>query len=382
MQRAMARQAEAERERRAKVINAEGEYQASERLKDAALVIEEHPIALQLRYLQTLLELGGVAVDDDRLPGADRPDQAVPRAQTARRRRALSAGCGPTPRTRLGRRRGRAGRAQRPGAARASVEPPSEEELDDVPVLRGARGPDAAGDARSARPRARAGWQVRVVPNLYPGVRAAGGRRPRARARPLARASSTTACSSWSRRRGGVRAARHEPRANRLHALVNEGREAGASLPHSHSQLVWLPEEPPPRPPSGRAVPDLRRSSASCRGAAWSPSETASSCSAPGPAACPTRCSSRPSSTRRTASRASVLGAGARARRRAACAGCARVEGPRPLNLWLHDSGHWHLELLPRLTILAGLELGAGVYSTRSRRRGGGGSAAREPGLG
>src|SRR6266568_4289976 len=58
MQRAMARQAEAERERRAKIINAEGEFQASERLKDAALVIEQHPIALQLRYLQTLLELG------------------------------------------------------------------------------------------------------------------------------------------------------------------------------------------------------------------------------------------------------------------------------------------------------------------------------------
>jgi regulator of protease activity HflC (stomatin/prohibitin superfamily) len=58
MQRAMARQAEAERERRAKVINAEGEFQASERLKDAALVIEAHPIALQLRYLQTLLEIG------------------------------------------------------------------------------------------------------------------------------------------------------------------------------------------------------------------------------------------------------------------------------------------------------------------------------------
>jgi regulator of protease activity HflC (stomatin/prohibitin superfamily) len=58
MQRAMARQAEAERERRAKIINAEGEFQAAERLKDAAVVIEEHPIALQLRYLQTLLELG------------------------------------------------------------------------------------------------------------------------------------------------------------------------------------------------------------------------------------------------------------------------------------------------------------------------------------
>ena len=58
MQRAMARQAEAERERRAKVISAEGEYQASERLKDAALVMTATPMALQLRYLQTLLELG------------------------------------------------------------------------------------------------------------------------------------------------------------------------------------------------------------------------------------------------------------------------------------------------------------------------------------
>jgi regulator of protease activity HflC (stomatin/prohibitin superfamily) len=58
MQRAMARQAEAERERRAKIINSEGEFQAAERLKDAAIVIGEHPVALQLRYLQTLLELG------------------------------------------------------------------------------------------------------------------------------------------------------------------------------------------------------------------------------------------------------------------------------------------------------------------------------------
>jgi regulator of protease activity HflC (stomatin/prohibitin superfamily) len=58
MQRAMARQAEAERERRAKIINSEGEYQAAERLKDAAVVIGEQPVALQLRYLQTLLELG------------------------------------------------------------------------------------------------------------------------------------------------------------------------------------------------------------------------------------------------------------------------------------------------------------------------------------
>jgi regulator of protease activity HflC (stomatin/prohibitin superfamily) len=58
MQRAMARQAEAERERRAKVIHAEGEFQASQRLRDAAEVIAPNPAALQLRYLQTLTEVG------------------------------------------------------------------------------------------------------------------------------------------------------------------------------------------------------------------------------------------------------------------------------------------------------------------------------------
>jgi regulator of protease activity HflC (stomatin/prohibitin superfamily) len=57
MQRAMARQAEAERERRAKVIAAEGEYQASERLKDAANVMSANPTTLQLRFLQTMLEM-------------------------------------------------------------------------------------------------------------------------------------------------------------------------------------------------------------------------------------------------------------------------------------------------------------------------------------
>jgi len=57
MQRAIARQAEAERERRAKVIHAEGEFEASRRLADAADVISRNPVALQLRYLQTLVEI-------------------------------------------------------------------------------------------------------------------------------------------------------------------------------------------------------------------------------------------------------------------------------------------------------------------------------------
>jgi len=62
MQRAMAREAEAERERRAKVISAEGEYQAAEKLTMAAQMMDEHPIALQLRYLETLIK---VATDNN-----------------------------------------------------------------------------------------------------------------------------------------------------------------------------------------------------------------------------------------------------------------------------------------------------------------------------
>ena len=58
MQRAMARQAEAERERRAKIISAEGEFQASQKLYEASEVLSRNPAAMQLRYQQTLVELG------------------------------------------------------------------------------------------------------------------------------------------------------------------------------------------------------------------------------------------------------------------------------------------------------------------------------------
>jgi regulator of protease activity HflC (stomatin/prohibitin superfamily) len=57
MQRAMAKQAEAERERRAKVIHADGEFQASQKLADAAEIIGKHPVAIQLRFLQSLVEI-------------------------------------------------------------------------------------------------------------------------------------------------------------------------------------------------------------------------------------------------------------------------------------------------------------------------------------
>ena len=58
MKRAMAKQAESERERRAKVIHADGEHQAAEKLRQAAIIIENHPMAMQMRFLQTLVEVG------------------------------------------------------------------------------------------------------------------------------------------------------------------------------------------------------------------------------------------------------------------------------------------------------------------------------------
>jgi regulator of protease activity HflC (stomatin/prohibitin superfamily) len=96
MQRAMARQAEAERERRAKIIHAEGEYQASSRLRDAAEIISENPAALQLRYLQTLADVGAnqnstiifpLPLDLVRpfLQGAEARAEAVDRPQTRAR---------------------------------------------------------------------------------------------------------------------------------------------------------------------------------------------------------------------------------------------------------------------------------------------------------
>ena len=72
MIRAIARQAEAERERRAKIIHAEGEYTASEKLAMAAEVIQKQPAAMQLRYLQTLVDIGAEKNTHHRLPAANR----------------------------------------------------------------------------------------------------------------------------------------------------------------------------------------------------------------------------------------------------------------------------------------------------------------------
>jgi len=90
MKRAMARQAEIERERRAKIINAEGEYQASQRLADAAKILAVEPISLQLRFLQTLSEVASennsTTCPSTSSPRSSKPPRRSSRAWTNRRR--------------------------------------------------------------------------------------------------------------------------------------------------------------------------------------------------------------------------------------------------------------------------------------------------------
>jgi UDPglucose--hexose-1-phosphate uridylyltransferase len=147
-----------------------------------------------------------------------------------------------------------------------------------------------------------------------------------------------------------------------VQVVLNEGRIAGSSLPHSHSQLFWLREPPPtvleelPRLEQGRCgVCDVLRENGleiTIRG-------DVSAFAAPAGRApyelviAPRQHAPEPTEER-LADAALLL--------RDSIQRLRRVEGPVPLNAWLHTGGHWHLELVPRLTVFAGLELGAGIY--------------------
>ena len=131
---------------------------------------------------------------------------------------------------------------------------------------------------------------------------------------------------------------------------MNEGREAGSSLPHSHSQLTWLPAAPPavvaePGLPAGETILERDGLTLTCPSASRLPYEFQLAPSAP---------EANAFTSPLLASALLLLAEAVRALR--------RLEGPVPLNVWLHDGAHWHLEVLPRITILAGLELGAGVF--------------------
>ena len=392
MQRAMARQAEAERERRAKVIAAEGEFQASERLKDAANVMAENPIALQLRFLQTMLEISSERSTTMILP---LPLELFARSSARARSRAdgapLASRAAPRPDLGpLGRGRARAGApAGRTPSREPRTLPTIQSAARSTKGGRRATPPETFAIGPPGRPPDTPGWRVRVVPNKFPAF-GPWPRRRRPPRRPASHAgrpwdgrrssstrpgtsgrSQTSACasSSSSPRRGRPARKRRARQGFRyVHALVNEGAGAGASLPHTHSQLVWLEEEPPLVAQEHAA----RQAAGSCvlcdvleeearRGCGSSRSATGSSCSAPSPVGSPTRCSPLRSSARMTRSRAAAgRGAGARGRR------VRRLQVARGRRLPEHlaprrrATGTWRSSRASR--VLAGLELGAGYF--------------------
>jgi UDPglucose--hexose-1-phosphate uridylyltransferase len=146
-------------------------------------------------------------------------------------------------------------------------------------------------------------------------------------------------------------------------ACVNEGKLAGSSLPHSHSQLVPFRDEPPV--PAAEHDGDCRV----CEYVERERSEGTRIVSedsglvvlCPYAGRVPYECLIAPTEHEADAFASDRLG-----RALALAAGVLRrlaeLRGPAPTNLWLHGTGHWHLELLPRLTVLAGVELGAGHY--------------------
>ena len=321
MQRAMARQAEAERERRAKIINSEGEYQAAQKLTDAADIISTNPASLQLRYLQTLLEIGSnqnttvvfplpmdllEAVSTASAARAElNADRRTPSADAGRRGAAaadLTAEDLPPPALRRASpERARdthrpADRAEddpraRPGRAAGGVPGVAQrgEGARGLPVLRGQRGEDPARGLRGAAGGRRARHSRLDDPRRpqpLPGARGGRGAGGAAGTSAEAGAFSEGGDPLLASRRAGeadlfasrpargaheviVNAPKHvtamaeldeeqfaaavatwreRMRAHReshyLQLVVNEGAGAGASLPHTHAQLYGLPFVP------------------------------------------------------------------------------------------------------------------------------------------
>jgi len=187
-------------------------------------------------------------------------------------------------------------------------------------------------------------WKVRVVPNLYPALeRQEVVVHSRRHIRSIAEADDDElelVAEAWRRR------AADEP--GYVFPLLNEGREAGASLPHSHSQLAWLPEPAPPRArPRAETVFERDDLLVACPWASRVPYETVIGPSEPEADAL---------NSFRLAPALTLLADVVRRLQRLEA-------GPVPLNAWLESSQtDWRLVLFPRLNALAGLELGAGIY--------------------
>jgi UDPglucose--hexose-1-phosphate uridylyltransferase len=257
-------------------------------------------------------------------------------------------------------------RGRRPGAKRGELESPTEAELDECPFCEGREDrtpPETFAIGPPEREPDTPGWSVRVVPNLYPAFerQEVVVHTPR-HARTLAELSEKELepiASAW-RARIDVARADGFPY---VQAILNEGREAGASLPHSHSQLVWL-REPPPA--AAAEYPQLERSDcAVCslveeRANLRVAGRTGVELLAAPAGRVPYELLIAPAEHRPDADDALLFSALALLRE--AILRLRERQGPTPLNVWVHPGGHWHVEVFPRLTVLAGLELGAGLY--------------------
>jgi UDPglucose--hexose-1-phosphate uridylyltransferase len=253
------------------------------------------------------------------------------------------------------------GRARRPGAFFGVIAEATSEELETCPFCEGReqRTPPEtlALPAKAGRDPNTPGWTVRVVPNLYPALERQevvihSPRHVRSFAE-LEDDELELVAEAWRARFAAAR----EDGFPYLHALVNEGRFAGASLPHSHSQLVWLREAPPAvtaeradgcpvcrlLQPEELEIAEHEGLAAVSHLAGRAPFELL---------VAPRR---HDSTAEDDLPRALWLLREAIRRLRA-------VEGPAPWNAWLHRGPHWHFEVLPRLTVFAGLELGAEIY--------------------
>jgi UDPglucose--hexose-1-phosphate uridylyltransferase len=185
------------------------------------------------------------------------------------------------------------------------------------------------------------------VPNLYPALErqevVVHGPEHRRSVSELEGATLDLVAEAWQRRardEGGV-----------VFAFVNEGRAAGASLPHSHSQLAWLPDRPP-AVTAEKGLPEIDPVLARDGLVAGCPLASR----------VPYELQVAPESQEPDGLRSELLGPALRLVGELV-GRVHRVLGERaPLNVWLHEGGHWHFELLPRTTTLAGLELGAGVW--------------------
>ena len=241
-------------------------------------------------------------------------------------------------------------RGERPGAFPNLEPPPSPDELEACPFCGGR---EERTPPETLLLPATGAWQVRVVPNLYPAferhevvvhtpehLRSIGD---------LSDGDLALVAEAWRLRSVEALAAGFPY----VHALVNEGRIAGASLPHTHSQLVWLREPPPALVAEGDGNGVLDGEAVLEQGGLVLHCPTASHV--------PYEMRIAPAERGGGGLQSPLLG-DALALAAEAVRRLRELEPGAPLNLWLHDGPWWHVDLVPRLTVSAGIELGSGIY--------------------